>query len=440
MNKKFTLRASLSILATIKFILVIILSLGINLQTSFAQVIYQNNATVSTQPSSFANTISISSFTIPIGTKVLLVIGTRVGSSVININKINYNGVDYNSNQIQQEINTNGNHSVWAIPLGDVSTQITGDITITMSASSNSRGAIATSFSNVDQSTPIDGSVSNTPANGSTSSSVSVATSNGNMAVDFIGAYNSPTFVEGNLQTGLEVNTPINSNGANRLSMSIESATGATTSMDWTMNQGNGIVHLGNNLVFKSAILPVELTQFEATPKNEIVELIWQTTSELNNMGFEIERSSDGTDWERISFIEGNGTTNTTQTYSFMDERPIIGHNYYRLKQVDYDDKIEYSDIRSVFIGESEYADLQVFPNPNNGQFTLSLFKPSHSGASIRVYGSEGNLIWEEHVSSSKELTHWKKELNLPRGKMYNVVTYVDGEVLTQKVMSMNKR
>ena len=60
--------------------------------------------------------------------------------------------------------------------------------------------------------------------------------------------------------------------------------------------------------------------------------------------------------------------------------------------------------------------------------------------ASIRIYGTEGNLVFEEYVWSSEELTHWKKELDLPRGKMYYVVTYVDGEVLTQKIISMNKR
>lgn len=186
--------------------------------------------------------------------------------------------------------------------------------------------------------------------------------------------------------------------------------------------------------------LPVELIFFSVhSIENKTNKLRWQTASELNNMGFEIERSDDGTDWETINSVQGNGTTNIIQSYSFIDNRPLVGYNYYRLKQIDYDGKFEYSDIQSVLLGDIKQANMQVYPNPNDGQFTLSLFKPQHADASIRVYGMEGNLVWQEYIKPSKELTHWKKEMNLPFGKVYYVITYVNGEVISKKILAKNK-
>lgn len=202
----------------------------------------------------------------------------------------------------------------------------------------------------------------------------------------------------------------------------------------------------GSNLTiqrfdFVQTALPVELTSFEAKSMDiSSNQLLWQTSSETNNVGFDIERSGNGTQWEAIDFVPGIGTTNTNQSYSFIDHRPITGYNYYRLKQIDYDGKFEYSNIQSVLTGSSKHADLQVFPNPNDGQFTLSLIKPSYSDASIRIYGSEGNLVWQKYLRPTEELGFWKNDLILPKGKMYYVVTYVAGEVITKKIISKNNK
>ena len=150
----------------------------------------------------------------------------------------------------------------------------------------------------------------------------------------------------------------------------INTATGATTVMDWGNIGGSaGLMHLGNNIIANS-YLPVELTQFEAIPKNEMVELSWQTATEKNNEGFEIERSSNGKDWETLDFVQGNGTTLKTQNYTYIDEQPIE-NNYYRLKQIDFDGQFEYSDISHVNykLGIKNYVN--VFPNPATDELNI---------------------------------------------------------------------
>ncbi|MEM0992344.1 MAG: hypothetical protein AAGI49_04865 [Bacteroidota bacterium] len=96
--------------------------------------------------------------------------------------------------------------------------------------------------------------------------------------------------------------------------------------------------------------LPVELTFFEGqfTPKKG-VELSWETAAEIDNQGFEIERTSDPSKaWQPIAFVAGKGTTLEIQAYHFIDKQPLSGINYYRLRQVDFDGAFEYSDIIAV--------------------------------------------------------------------------------------------
>ncbi|MFK7772909.1 MAG: FG-GAP-like repeat-containing protein [Saprospiraceae bacterium] len=119
--------------------------------------------------------------------------------------------------------------------------------------------------------------------------------------------------------------------------------------------------------------LPVELTEFSARQNNETVSLNWQTASELNNKQFEVERSKDGNNWEVIDIVEGRGTITHYQNYHSIDEKPIAGKSYYRLKQVDFDGAFEYSDIKSVdFRSNIQNDQLKFFPNPASSTIYIS--------------------------------------------------------------------
>jgi hypothetical protein len=83
--------------------------------------------------------------------------------------------------------------------------------------------------------------------------------------------------------------------------------------------------------------LPIELTYFKATPVQAAVQLDWMTDSELNNNFFTLEKSADGAYFENVTTVKGAGTTHSPSIYSFMDEKPLPGLSYYRLKQTDVD-------------------------------------------------------------------------------------------------------
>lgn len=124
-------------------------------------------------------------------------------------------------------------------------------------------------------------------------------------------------------------------------------------------------------------VIPVELTSFAATIQGNVVHLNWSTSTETNNKGFEIERSISISEFDRIGFVEGNGTTSETKYYSFVDENVLPGIYQYRLKQIDYDGTFEYSNTIAVeIILPAEFALYQNYPNPFNPstmiEFSLS--------------------------------------------------------------------
>jgi hypothetical protein len=102
------------------------------------------------------------------------------------------------------------------------------------------------------------------------------------------------------------------------------------------------------DLFISAGVLPVELTYFHIEIRNKTSFLTFETSSEENNSHFEVQKSTDGKNFEAIGIVNGNGTTLEVQNYSFVDSELENGTNYYRLKQVDFDGQFEYSDIVSV--------------------------------------------------------------------------------------------
>jgi uncharacterized membrane protein len=139
--------------------------------------------------------------------------------------------------------------------------------------------------------------------------------------------------------------------------------------------------------------LPVELTSFSASVNNNYVNLNWSTATELNNSGFEIQRKNNNSDWNVIGFIKGNGTTTSSNTYSYSDQNPIAGTNTYRLKQLDYDGRFDYSNEVEVEIVPAEYVLQQNFPNPFNPTTTISFSLPKEDFVNITVFNSLGEKI-----------------------------------------------
>ena len=114
-----------------------------------------------------------------------------------------------------------------------------------------------------------------------------------------------------------------------------------------------------------SISLPIELTQFTAERNKQSVHLNWETATEINNKGFEIERSSNEYDFKTIGWQNGKGDSNILEQYSYVDSDIQQGQiYYYRLKQIDYDNQFSYSEIVSIELPNEVNNSLRIYPNP----------------------------------------------------------------------------
>lgn len=150
-----------------------------------------------------------------------------------------------------------------------------------------------------------------------------------------------------------------------------------------------------NTSDFMPTVLPVELLHFNARRLDkETVQLDWETASETNNRGFQIERL-DGNEGEfkPVGWIEGSGNATNAIRYQFKDDNSYIGTSYYRLKQMDFDGQYEYSNIVAVHLtGNDNIGEL--YPNPSDtGIFNLDYTSTLSKDITIALYDLSGKLI-----------------------------------------------
>lgn len=190
-----------------------------------------------------------------------------------------------------------------------------------------------------------------------------------------------------------------------------------------------------------NTLLPVELTTFNAIGKKNSVELAWQTASETNNHGFEIERSVNGSAWNKIAFVEGKGTSNTVNKYSYTDQSATIGKYAYRLKQIDRDGSFKYSNIVETTIGvtASTFALLNNYPNPFNPTTSISFVLGTTEKASVKVFdilGNEISTIANGTYNAGEVNTVTFNAANLPSG-LYFYRLESASKVETRKMLLM---
>jgi len=146
--------------------------------------------------------------------------------------------------------------------------------------------------------------------------------------------------------------------------------------------------------VYNLATIPVELTSFTAEYINNEVQLSWTTASETNNLGFEIERGTNKSNFKKIGFVKGAGTTLETKFYSFTDSLMTGTKQYYRLKQLNLDGSYKYSKIAEINLElPSEFALYQNYPNPFNPVTTISYQIPKECHVKLTVYDILGNIV-----------------------------------------------
>ncbi|MCG8327061.1 MAG: hypothetical protein MI974_05215 [Chitinophagales bacterium] len=153
-----------------------------------------------------------------------------------------------------------------------------------------------------------------------------------------------------------------------------------------------------------SVALPITLSSFVADKQNNTTHLHWRTSTEVNNDYMAIERSSDGRTFEEIGRVQGRGTTQIEQSYSFVDEWPLPGINYYRLRQVDFDGRYEYHETVAVDFSDKTTGKLLVYPTQVDSHLKIVADSEMNKDAQVQVLSTDGK-IWKT--------THWLEKSTL---------------------------
>ena len=133
--------------------------------------------------------------------------------------------------------------------------------------------------------------------------------------------------------------------------------------------------------------LPVKLTDFNAVAStNNTVKLNWTTQVEVNSDYFLVERSADATQWSTVTKVNAQNNSNTPTIYNAIDESPITGTNFYRLKIVDLDGSIEYSGIVRANLSTVARSSVTVYPNPGRNKIYIEFDKPG----AVRIFNNSG--------------------------------------------------
>ncbi len=206
---------------------------------------------------------------------------------------------------------------------------------------------------------------------------------------------------------------------------------GDPTPIQYSVTSATGVVsNIAQISIHYGTPLPVALLSFQARAQNNNVLLSWVTASEVNNRGFTIERSKDGTGWINIGFVGSLATGgNSAQPieYSFTDVKPL-NNNFYRLKQTDLDGKYVYSMVRQIAFGQNKVA---ISPNPASDYIIIDGLSDNER---IKVYNGTGKLVRE----AKAVMNTVRVNLNgLSNGTYHVIIISGNGEVVSQKVMKL---
>ena len=156
-------------------------------------------------------------------------------------------------------------------------------------------------------------------------------------------------------------------------------------------------VRFANAISSSTTTTPVKLVSLKATKINEDILVNWTTASEVNNRGFNVERSVDGKTFEFIGFVKGSGNSSVTRNYTLQDANAFattgVNKLYYRLKQLDNNGKFEYSQVVTVQNDNDLTAEIVTYPNPFSDKLSIEIKGAKAGNASIQVMDISGRLI-----------------------------------------------
>ncbi len=207
--------------------------------------------------------------------------------------------------------------------------------------------------------------------------------------------------------SGTDGNATVTATNLTGSTLQIRVCTRQTSSAEVTTIDNISVMEAG------VTILPIELLSFGAKQlDNRHIQLTWQTATEINNNYINIQRSADGLHFTTIGKVTGHGTTDQPRQYRYVDQNPLIGTNYYRLQQVDFDGQSTLHHVISVDFNSKESIDIQLSPNPAKDILQITLDRELAEAAQFAIFDSHGTLIqqeaWpEEKRTQSLALSQW---------------------------------
>ncbi len=187
--------------------------------------------------------------------------------------------------------------------------------------------------------------------------------------------------------------------------------------------------YLDNVILICEVILPVELSLFSASDVGQhTAQLNWTTQSELNNAGFQVEKSINGSDFDSIGFVEGNGSSTISHDYVFYDEN-FVYTSYYRLKQMDFTGKTGYSNIVSLENKHPNQSVINIYPNPAFNTITINSLG-SDPLISFEIKDLTGRVLIKQQVESNAGIFQTSVPIqNLNSGIYFITCTKFSGTV-----------
>ncbi|MCZ2222219.1 MAG: T9SS type A sorting domain-containing protein, partial [Chitinophagales bacterium] len=178
--------------------------------------------------------------------------------------------------------------------------------------------------------------------------------------------------------------------------------TATTTYTASVTTPGNCISSESVTITDTCSVVPVTFTSFTGKKEGTVNVLSWTTATEVNNAGYELQRSADGKQFSKLDFIATkaeNGNSNTALSYGYNDNKPLAGNNYYRLKQMDKDGKSSYSNVVILKGDKANQVSITgVYPNPTRNTLNVNIASPSSERVSIVITDISGKVLVQQNV------------------------------------------
>ena len=180
------------------------------------------------------------------------------------------------------------------------------------------------------------------------------------------------------------------------------------------------------------AVVPIKLSSFSAVQKVEQVLLDWNTSQEQNSKEFIVERSPDGIRFTKIGTVAAAGRAFTVSRYHFLDDAPLNGNNFYRLKQVDLDNASEYSSIVKVFVAPAGFT-YQIMQNPGPDELRIKFRTDQATTVRIQIHNATGSLIAERSTTMAQGTSTYIMPVKQLAAGIYFISISMDKKTITQR-------